>query len=51
MLGLSGEQIPRFAQQYVRVDELIGAAAERFASEVRERQFPQARHCFGMAKE
>lgn len=50
MLGLSGEQIPRFAQQYVRVDELIGAAAERFASEVRERRFPQARHCFGMAK-
>ncbi len=48
MLGLSGEQIPRFAQQYVRVDELISAAAERFASEVRAGQFPQARHCFGM---
>ncbi|MFJ3050056.1 3-methyl-2-oxobutanoate hydroxymethyltransferase [Pseudomonas nitroreducens] len=51
MLGLSGEQIPRFAQQYVRVDELISAAAQRFAREVRERQFPQARHCFGMAKD
>jgi len=48
MLGLSGERIPRFAQQFARVDELISAAAERFASEVGERQFPQARHCFGM---
>lgn len=48
MLGLSGERIPRFAQQFARVDELISAAAERFASEVGERQFPQARHCFGI---
>ncbi|MBB4864067.1 3-methyl-2-oxobutanoate hydroxymethyltransferase [Pseudomonas nitritireducens] len=48
MLGLSGEQIPRFAEQYVRVDQLIGAAAERFAREVRGREFPQGRHCFGM---
>lgn len=48
MLGLSGERIPRFAQQFARVDELISAAAERFASEVGERKFPQARHCFGM---
>lgn len=48
MLGLSGEQIPRFAEQYVRVDELISAAAERIANEVHQGRFPQARHCFGM---
>lgn len=51
MLGLSGEQIPRFAEQYVRVDDLISAAAERFAGEVRQRAFPQARHCFGMGSD
>lgn len=48
MLGLGGEQMPRFAECYVRVDELIGEAAARFASDVRERRFPEPRHCFGM---
>ncbi|WP_371228805.1 3-methyl-2-oxobutanoate hydroxymethyltransferase [Pseudomonas sp. QE6] len=48
MLGLGGEHMPRFAEGYVRVDELIAEAAARFASDVRERRFPQPRHCFGM---
>lgn len=51
MLGLSGAQVPRFAERYARLDELIDAAAARFAREVKSGGFPQARNCFGMPRD
>ncbi len=48
LLGLSGEQVPRFVERYARLDREIDEAARRFAEDVRERRFPEARHCFAM---
>lgn len=48
LLGLGGEHVPRFVKQYADVGALISQACERFATEVRDGSFPQARHCYGV---
>jgi len=44
MLGLFGEQTPRFVKHYARLDQTIDAAVRQYAEEVRERSFPEAAH-------
>ncbi|AZD10528.1 3-methyl-2-oxobutanoate hydroxymethyltransferase [Pseudomonas chlororaphis] len=48
LLGLGGPQMPRFVKQYADVGALISQACERFAAEVRDGRFPEARHCYGV---
>lgn len=48
LLGLGGSQVPRFVKQYADVGALISQACERFAAEVRDGRFPEARHCYGV---
>lgn len=48
LLGLGGEHVPRFVKQYADVGALISQACERFAIEVRDSSFPEARHCYGV---
>ena len=51
LLGLGGPQVPRFVKQYADAGALIGQACERFAAEVRDGVFPEARHCYGVAQD
>jgi len=44
MLGLFGEQTPRFVKHYARLDQTIDAAVRQYAQEVRARSFPEAAH-------
>jgi 3-methyl-2-oxobutanoate hydroxymethyltransferase len=44
MLGLFGEQTPRFVKHYARLDRTIDAAVRQYAEEVRDRSFPAAEH-------
>ncbi|MFJ2319600.1 3-methyl-2-oxobutanoate hydroxymethyltransferase [Pseudomonas sp. NPDC087817] len=48
VLGLGGAHVPRFVKQYADVGAVIREACERFADEVRQGQFPEARHCYGL---
>ena len=48
LLGLSGEHLPRFVKQYADVGAVIRDACERFAEDVRNAGFPEARHCYGL---
>lgn len=50
ILGLSGERIPKFAKQFGDAAGVIRQAAEQYAAEVREGQFPTLDHCFGVKK-
>ena len=50
LLGLGGEQVPRFVKQYADAAALISQACERFAAEVRDGQFPEAQHCYGVGQ-
>lgn len=49
LLGLSGEFTPRFVKRYAEIGDAIAAAASAYADEVRDRRFPEARHCYGVA--
>nr|WP_027287609.1 3-methyl-2-oxobutanoate hydroxymethyltransferase [Rhodovibrio salinarum] len=44
MLGLFGEQTPRFVKHYARLDQAIDTAVRQYAEEVRDRTFPEATH-------
>ncbi|AQS51446.1 3-methyl-2-oxobutanoate hydroxymethyltransferase [Paenalcaligenes hominis] len=50
ILGLSGGRIPRFAKPYADVGAVIQEAAQRYADEVRNGQFPGLEHCFGVKR-
>ena len=49
ILGLGGEHVPRFVKPYADVGALISQAFECFADEVRNGQFPQMQHCYGVS--
>lgn len=50
ILGLSGDTIPRFAQQFADVGAVISQAVADYAQGVREGSFPTLDHCFGVKK-
>lgn len=47
VLGLFGTFTPRFVKRYAELAGTVSAAAERYAREVRAREFPGPEHCFG----
>lgn len=50
ILGLSGGRIPRFAQQFADVGQVISQAVDDYATQVRDGDFPTLDHCFGVKK-
>jgi 3-methyl-2-oxobutanoate hydroxymethyltransferase len=46
MVGLTVDRVPKFVKEYADLRGVIGHAAERYASEVRERTFPGPAHVF-----
>ena len=48
ILGLSGDRIPKFAQRFADVGQVIREAAQTYAQSVREETFPTLSHCFGV---
>ena len=47
VLGMNNDFVPRFAKQYLNLEEMIGKVGANYAAEVRARRFPAAEHCFG----
>jgi 3-methyl-2-oxobutanoate hydroxymethyltransferase len=48
LLGLYEGHAPRFVKQYAELAPSIGAAVERYATEVRSRAFPEEKHTYAM---
>lgn len=51
LLGLYDGNPPRFVKQYAELAPTIGAAVERYASEVRDGTFPEERHTYAMSEQ
>ncbi len=51
MVGLFSDFTPRFVRRYAEMGKALGKAAEAYAADVRAREFPEPRHCFGVTKE
>jgi 3-methyl-2-oxobutanoate hydroxymethyltransferase len=51
LLGLYEGHAPRFVKQYADLAPTIGAAVERYATEVREGTFPEEKHTYSMTEE
>lgn len=49
MLGIT-ENSARFVKQYAKLGETISRAVEKYAKEVRMRQFPTLEHCYAQKK-
>jgi 3-methyl-2-oxobutanoate hydroxymethyltransferase len=49
LLGLYEGHAPRFVKQYTELATLIGDAVERYATDVRDRSFPEDRHAYTIA--
>lgn len=50
MLGLNGENVPRFVKRYADLASDVKQAVQRYADEVRAGAFPESKHCFGVKK-
>lgn len=50
LLGFDGGFVPRFVERYADLNGVIDRAVAQFAADVRERKFPEARHCFGIRR-
>jgi 3-methyl-2-oxobutanoate hydroxymethyltransferase len=51
LLGLYEGHAPRFVKQYAELAPTIAAAVGRYASEVRDGTFPEAKHTYAMSEE
>jgi 3-methyl-2-oxobutanoate hydroxymethyltransferase len=51
LLGLYDGHAPRFVKQYAELAPTIANAVERYASEVRDGTFPEAKHTYAMSEE
>jgi 3-methyl-2-oxobutanoate hydroxymethyltransferase len=51
LLGLYEGHAPRFVKQYADLAPTIGAAVEQYASDVRERTFPEEKHTYSMTED
>lgn len=50
VMGTFNDFTPKFVKRFADLSPMISQAAAAYATEVRARTFPDARHCFGMAK-
>ncbi len=50
MVGLTVDRVPKFVKEYADLRGVIAHAAERYASEVRDRTFPGPAHVFSGSK-
>ena len=51
LLGLYEGRSPRFVKRYADVGQTIRSALEAYASDVRERRFPEEQHTYAMPEE
>jgi 3-methyl-2-oxobutanoate hydroxymethyltransferase len=51
LLGLYQGRTARFVKRYAAVGEVIRSALETYATDVRERRFPEEQHTYSMPKE
>jgi 3-methyl-2-oxobutanoate hydroxymethyltransferase len=51
LLGLYQGRTARFVKRYAEIGETIRSALEAYATDVRERRFPEARHTYAMPDE
>jgi 3-methyl-2-oxobutanoate hydroxymethyltransferase len=51
LLGLYAGRAPRFVKRYAEVGEAIRTALAEFASDVRERRFPEEQHTYAMSED
>ena len=51
LLGLYEGRSPRFVKRYADVGQTIRSALEEYASDVRERRFPEEQHTYAMPEE
>jgi len=51
LLGLYAGRAPRFVKRYAEVGETIRTALAEFASDVRERRFPEEQHTYAMSED
>ena len=51
LLGLYEGHAPRFVKQYAELAPTIADAVERYAGEVRDGTFPEAKHTYAMSEE
>lgn len=49
MMGITGDRVPKFVKQYAQVSQIMDEAAERYAAEVRGRNFPATQHLYKKA--
>lgn len=50
MLGINGEQVPKFVRHFAHLDTLIKQAIQTYSDDVRAGTFPEMKHCFGVKK-
>ncbi len=50
MLGLFSDFVPKFVKRYADVGSVIEDAVSTYAKEVRSGDFPELKHCYGVAK-
>ena len=50
MLGVFGDDVPKFAKPYAQLKDITQQAVRAYADEVRHRTFPTEAHCFGTKK-
>ena len=48
LLGLYAGRAPRFVKRYAEIGETIRTALAEYASDVRERRFPEEQHTYAM---
>ncbi|MBF0452915.1 MAG: 3-methyl-2-oxobutanoate hydroxymethyltransferase [Candidatus Magnetomorum sp.] len=46
MLGLNDRKLPKFVKQYDQLGKRIISAVEKYCEDVREKNFPEAKHCY-----
>jgi 3-methyl-2-oxobutanoate hydroxymethyltransferase len=51
LLGLYAGRAPRFVKRYAEVGDTIRQALSEFASDVRERRFPEEQHTYAMSED
>ena len=51
LLGLYAGRAPRFVKRYAEVGKVIRTALAEFASDVRERRFPEKQHTYAMSED
>ncbi|KAL7748860.1 cell wall biogenesis and architecture protein [Sorochytrium milnesiophthora] len=51
MLGMFDRFVPKFCKQYAKLSESVNKALAEYCSDVKQRQFPAAEHCYPMPEQ